>query len=160
MLGFDFGRLCILLGGARFAQESAQTVLEALIIWLDLTLPQHQRFPPHGLQLSQVFSVALYIAANLLDPVLPVGFRNARAAFALVTMPEAAMHEYNFLATGKHQIRFAWQFLAVQSISISQAMNQAANFQFWRRVLAFDLPHDSAAGFRGFTQRRRSIFML
>jgi hypothetical protein len=76
---------------------------------------------------------------------LGVGSRHARAALAIVTMPEAAMDEDHGASTRKHQVRLSWQRCAVQPISVACGVQQASDDHFRFGILGLDCLHGAPA---------------
>jgi hypothetical protein len=75
----------------------------------DLAFPHREHLPTIVAQRGQVSPIALTIATDLRRPIFSVGRRHARAAFAVVAVPEAAVDEDDQARTGKHQVRLCVQ---------------------------------------------------
>jgi hypothetical protein len=56
-------------------------------------------------------------------------------------MPETAMNEYGLFPAAKDKVGFTWQCTVMQSVSVSQAMDQPPNCHLWSRVFTGDKRH-------------------
>jgi hypothetical protein len=64
-----------------------------------------------------------------------------RAGFSIMDMPKAAVNKDCFTLGTENEVRLAGQFLGVQPITVAQAINDLANNQLRRCVLAPYPPH-------------------
>jgi hypothetical protein len=63
-------------------------------------------------------------------------------------MPETAVHEYDFAAAGKDNIRTAGKVFTMQAESVAKPVDQSAEEDLRISVCAADTPHVGAAPFR------------
>lgn len=110
-----------------------------------LAFPNHEHSPAESLEFPPLTRVAPHVALQLISPVGHSRFWNPIAGRTVVLVPEATMHEDHGAETGKHQIRPSWQVPNMQSIAITEAMDEGANETFRGRVLATDTRHQLAA---------------
>ena len=59
-------------------------------------------------------------------------------------MPEAPVHEYDLLQTGKNKIWSSWETTPMEAETVSQAVCYAPYGQFRLRVYLADAPHVGA----------------
>jgi hypothetical protein len=83
------------------------------------------------------------IAPQFLPPVAQIRFGPAYNLAGSVTMlmPETTVHEYDFAAGWKDEIRLAWQALDMKSIPITKPVHQSADLHLGLHPLASDTPH-------------------
>lgn len=60
-------------------------------------------------------------------------------------MPETPMNKNHFVPCSKHQIGFAGQALDVEAVSVTQAIDESADYHFRARAFATNPPHVFAA---------------
>ena len=63
-------------------------------------------------------------------------------------VPEAAMHEYDFLSTREHKVGRTRQVSPMKPVPVAHAVHEAANEEFRLGVLGADATHQVAAFFR------------
>jgi hypothetical protein len=85
------------------------------------------------------------VAVDLLNSIGAIGFGDARAACAIMAMPEAAIHKNHFAARGKNEIRISRQVFPMESEAIAEPVNETADGNLRTRVAAFDSTHNAAA---------------
>ncbi len=110
-----------------------------------LAFPNHEHAPAESLEFPPLTRVAPHVALQLISPVGHSRFWNPVASRTVVLVPEATMHEDHGAETGEHQIRPSWQVSNMQSIAITEAMDEGADETFRGRVLATDTRHQLAA---------------
>jgi len=59
------------------------------------------------------FDITSCIGGDLWQPVLLIAFGSTLSFFAVVAMPETAIHEYRQLSTNKRNIWLTWQICPV-----------------------------------------------
>src|SRR5690606_5325489 len=82
-----------------------------------LAFPDDERGPAGALQRAQRFGVAGAVAGDLGPPVGGVVLGLARAALAIVPVPEAAVHEHGLAHGGEHKVGLARELAAVEPIA-------------------------------------------
>ena len=112
---------------------------------LQFALPDRLHPPAGCLQRCAVADVPLPIPADLGQPVVAVDLRNARAAGAVVAVPEAAVDEDHQPAPGHDDVRFAGQILAVKAVADAERRQQAANGLLRSGVAVLDPAHHGGA---------------
>jgi hypothetical protein len=65
---------------------------------------------------------------------------------AVVTMPEAAMHEDSCPVLWENHVRFSWNIIRMQAITETLCMQGVPDLQFGFRVLCPDAGHHPAPG--------------
>ncbi len=63
--------------------------------------------------------VSLPVFLYLFDPIFAIVDWHTITACALVTMPEAAVDEDNFLSAAENEVRATWQILSMEPVSIA-----------------------------------------
>src|SRR4051812_28149723 len=96
-------------------QDSSELRLELRLV-LQPAFPKREDAPALRLQGCPVGLVPRAVPADLGFPVIAVLLGHARAAGAVMTMPEAAVDKDRQPAPGQHDIRIARQVLAVQPV--------------------------------------------
>jgi len=115
-------------------------------------LPKYNNFPTCTHKRSARRAVALSVPGDFLRPVGLIAFWRARAACAIMSVPEAAVHENHSAPSRENQIRFTWEILAVQPEPVAHPVRQAPHQKLRRGVLAFHRLHRSPSDFRRFHQ--------
>ena len=92
-----------------------------------------------------MFFVASCISTAFYLPEFSPSFRNDAAPPALVTVPEAAMHENNCAVFRQNNIGLTWQVSSVKAVSVPKSVKDRANPHFGLCVLALDCRHIAAA---------------
>ena len=114
---------------------------------LRLAFPDHQHLPAQAAQVPAIAPVPFDVAIQLFVPVFDVALRPRRTFTALMAVPEAAVHEYNLLVFGQHDVRPAGQIIAMQPEPKAALVQKRAHDLFGLRVLGTDLRHYAAALF-------------
>ena len=78
----------------------------------------------------QIVLVSLSVSSDLGDPVASVRLWYARAALAIVAVPEAAMDEDRFLPANEGDVGLAREFGPVEAVAIAQFGQDLANDEF------------------------------
>ena len=107
--------------------------------------------------------VAGAVARDLGAPIVGVGLGHARAARAVVAVPEAAVHENRQLAPPVDDVRLARQIGAMQAIAGRDLAQHLAHRELGRGVVRFDRAHRRRAfggglGWRLHGRIARSLF--
>jgi hypothetical protein len=76
-----------------------------------LALPDHQDSPSHSAQHPVMLYIPFLIAFQLGTPEIQTRFWHSVAHPAMVSMPEASVDKYDFLAARKEQVRRAREIL-------------------------------------------------
>jgi hypothetical protein len=92
--------------------------------------------------------IANLISRDLRSPVSLIALRAGAADATAVTVPIAAMHEYDFVAAGKDKIWLARQISAVQTETEAKLMRDTANDNFRLGMSRTDTRHIRRAPFR------------
>jgi hypothetical protein len=95
-----------------------------------------------------VLFVARYVPAAFFAPEFSPRFWNDAAPPAVVTVPEAAVHEDNGAVLRQNHIRLSRQVFSVQAVSVPKSVKDRANSHFGSGIPAFYRSHISAALFR------------
>lgn len=121
---------------------SSQT-LEARDLQLSrqLTLPNNEYSPPERSQLRLLTSITLLVRNRLLLPELSVRSRPTPKP-AVVSVPEAAVHEDDGPVPWEHQVGPTWKTATTQPVSKTASVECFANKHLECRVL---LPHTAHA---------------
>ena len=75
----------------------------------------------------QIVLVSLSVSSDFGDPVASVRLRYARAALAIVAVPEAAMDEDHFLPANEGDVGLAGEFGPVEAVAATQFGQELAN---------------------------------
>lgn len=94
-----------------------------------------------------MFEVSLFITAYFRYPIIQIGFREFPFRAALVAVPEASVNENYFLPPGKDKIRASRQIFGMNSVSITESVNQRSDSKFGSRIFVAHATHDLAASF-------------
>ena len=78
--------------------------------------------------------VTCHVPVELCLPEFHVGLRRARRLAALVTMPEATVHENNRVPFGKHDVGMAGQLGGMKAVAELQGVKMTAHKHLWFRV--------------------------
>lgn len=89
--------------------------------------PQNKRLPAFDGERRDRRTVPLAIAADLVAPVVGIGFWLTCASGAVVPMPETAMNEDDLAPGYKNEVRRAGKILAVKSEPITERVRQLPN---------------------------------
>ena len=84
--------------------EFLQVGQEGFGIGLNAALPNDEYSPAQGLQLGAVGGVPGKVAVQLLVPILLVGSRAALTFAAMMSVPEATLHQHSSLITLEYQV--------------------------------------------------------
>jgi len=95
-----------------------------------------------------VLFVARDVSAALFAPEFSPRLRNDAAPSAVVTVPEAAVHENNGAVFRHNNIGFSRQVFSVKAVSVSEGMKDRANPHFGLCIPALYRSHVPAALFR------------
>ena len=113
-----------------------------------LTLPYADRVPAHLRQSALLLLVPLFVPSDFLHPELAVRLRNLTALRTLhyprvhmMSVPEAAVHEYARSVFPQHQVRMSWQPFVVQPVSESPLPQPPPHNPFRLRVLGTNRRH-------------------
>src|SRR5690606_2290858 len=101
---------------AFLAQKRREPSLQRALV-ARLAFPDDERGPAGALQRAQRFGVAGAVAGDLGPPVGGVVLGLARAALAIVPVPEAAVHEHGLAHGGEHKVGLARELAAVEPIA-------------------------------------------
>ena len=82
---------------------------------LRFAFPNHHHTPAEFLQRGLVQLVASGVAVEFRQPPFAAVRRRRAVLAAFVSVPEAAVNEDSGLMLGEHDVRFARQFLSVQT---------------------------------------------
>ena len=111
---------------------------------MNFAFPKYEHVPACGLQCGVLLPVTRDIAVELGLPELHVGFRHGRDFAALMPMPEAAVHEYDCVPLGKHDVGMAGQLGGMKAVAEPQGVKVAAHKHLRLRVLRPNSAHDFA----------------
>ena len=141
-------------------------------LWLQFTFPDGNGVPAHRSQFTLYSRVPLLIPPYLCHPEIPIRLRNLATLGTLnvitpldfhlpfftfhsftfhlwlchiVSVPEAAIHEYTRPVLSHHDIRFPWQSWMIQSITIPMTPKPATHHHLRLRIFAADGSHISVA---------------
>ena len=91
--------------------------------------------------------IATPISGQFWAPVGHVAFRHScnRAIATVVVMPEAAVHEDNFLVARENQIGLSWKDTYVEAVAKTHRKNEPPYSQFRRHTFTTDAAHIFAA---------------
>ena len=136
---------------ARQLREKADEQVPQLFQVLDLTLPDKQHVPSRCTQRLLSVEISLHVPRQFLVPIGRVrsGRVSDPAAWIGMLVPKTAMNENHLVPTPEHQIRVSRKVFLVKPVSISKAVNESPNSQFWLHALALDTPHVVGPAFRG-----------
>jgi hypothetical protein len=126
--------------GSSFADavdQQRETVRQAYRIAC-FTFPDHANDPAHSVKGLCYRLIPRPVAPNLVTPVALVGLRDARAARAVMSVPETAVHKKRNPAGRKHQVGTAWQICPVKTETQTQRMSGAADGKLWARIDGLD----------------------
>ncbi len=101
--------------------------------------------PAGRLQRGVLLLVPRDIAVEFRLPELHVGLRHRRRLAALVTVPEASVHEDDRVPLGKHDVGVPRQLGRVEAEAKAQSMQMAAHDHLRLRVLRPDVAHHFAS---------------
>ena len=97
-------------------------------------------------QLREDFSVPRPVAGDLGDPVGAMLLGHPRAALAVMSMPETAMHEDRDPAADIGDVRRARDVAPIEPVARGDGVEAFAQEEFGLRVLAAHRAHDVGAG--------------
>jgi hypothetical protein len=106
-----------------------------------LTLPKHQRLPSVAAKTRHVDLVAEHIALPLHSPEFGIRYWRNPAQSAVVNMPVATVDEDHLPAASEHEIRLSRQVASVQTIAVTERMDETADAHFRLRILRPDPLH-------------------
>ena len=98
-------------------------------------LPENSRFPAKALKFRNGFAIASYVSSDLGQPVFPVGCGNPVTPFAMMPVPEAAMHKDRNSVFRKDEIRFSGQIVSVKPEPVPAGMQRFPDRDLWFRVM-------------------------
>ena len=104
-------------------------------------------FPAHSLQFFLFLLVSLHIFFEFLVPEIQPAFRSIGKFAAFVSMPEAPMDKNHGIVFWKNYIRFARQFILVQSETEAGFMQQCSYKNFGLCIIALNPAHVPASFF-------------
>jgi hypothetical protein len=106
-----------------------------------ITLPRHQHIPTKLAQFFDASLIAVAVALKLWSPILGLRSWQLSSVGAVVTMPEAAVHEDHLTMARKHDVGITGQLLVVQPVAVAQRMQRTAHYHLWPRVRLADALH-------------------
>ena len=89
----------------------------------------------------QIVLVLLSVSSDFGDPVASVRLRYARAALAIVAVPEAAMDEDHFLPANEGDVGLAGEIGAVEAVAIAELSEEAADDELGFGVFRANFAH-------------------
>lgn len=114
-----------------------------------LAFPEHENLPACRRQFGCVQRVPRLIANPLGFPISDVALNAPLADCTMgATVPEASMNEHHRLSSGEHEVRRAWQRLAMKPVAQSQPMQMPSYRNLGFGVLAANARHNLAAALR------------
>ena len=140
-------------------KELRQTFRYCLQV-LQLTFPYRHHRPAAFSQQSDIVFITSAIALQFRQPIISVGSGNTHTRAVHMLMPEAAVHEYDLAARREDQVRASGKVGAVESIAITQPVQQAAHLHFRLHALGFDSCHYTAANFRRYAVNHDAHLLL
>jgi len=102
------------------------------------TFPDGANDPAHSVKGLCYRLIPRPVAPNLVTPVALVGLRDARAARAVMSVPETAVHKKSNPPGRKHQVGPARQIGPVKTETQTQPMSEAADGKLWARIAGLD----------------------
>ena len=84
-----------------------------------VTFPEAQNQPAQRLEFVVYLRVALHVALDLVDPKLFVVLKVVSSTLPILTMPELAITENRNFCPRQNDVRFAWQFGLVYSVTVT-----------------------------------------
>jgi len=118
--------------------------------WISrLALPNNQDPPTPTPKCPQVASVALDIRKPLGSPELRVRRRHDSSVPALVHVKETTMHVDDFPMAPKYDVRLPRKIRLVESVSVTEGVNDGTNYLFGFGVAISDSRHVEATLLRG-----------
>ncbi|MDP1862481.1 MAG: hypothetical protein Q8K52_01065 [Thiobacillus sp.] len=94
-------------------------------------------------QLLYLLLVSFYVLPEFFLPLFAILFRACCISAALMSVPEASVHEYQEFVLGHDNIRPAGQLGTMQTKPKSIRMQKASHDQLWPGILAFYASHHS-----------------
>ena len=131
----------------RSAEQGNQKRLQ-LCFRLRLTFPNRENAPAGGFERRPVLFVARYVPSALFAPEFSPRFWNDAAPPAVVTVPEAAVHEDDGAVFRENNIRLSRQVFSVKAVSVSKGVKDRADPHFRLGIPALYRSHVPAALFR------------
>ena len=110
----------------------------------ELAFPDDQRLPTFAAQQPFHRRVAGNVAIELRLPELHARRGHRSSLRTAMSMPKTAVHEHDFLQSGKHEIGIARHLAALQAIANAERRDDLPNDAFRRSVARTDGPHDGA----------------
>jgi hypothetical protein len=89
--------------------------------------------------------VSCNISVAFILPELRPRFRNDFSPSAIVTVPEAAMHEYYHAVFRQNDIWFSWEVFSVEPVSVAESVKRRPNPHFRFGIPALYRRHVTAA---------------
>lgn len=106
-----------------------------------LAFPHGHHLPAQSVQLPPMFSVVDYIPGEFIGPKPSVALGCVGHFTPPVSMPEAAMHEYNRAVLGHNDVGLARQRCHMDSESVAGPMEERTDGNLGAGVLTPDLGH-------------------
>lgn len=86
----------------------------------DLALPNGDHLPAKCFKRCSILLVSGFVARDFFRPIGGVGFGNAVAALASMSVPKASVNEYDSFMLRKYEIGLARQCFYIETIPIPQ----------------------------------------
>lgn len=134
---------CYSLSTRRCAQEPSHTRQPSVRLYV--ALPNHEHLPAQILERGLFPRVTASVLPVLALPKLDIAPRPAPAVCAVVSMPEATVHEDDFAARRKREVRMTRKVGGMQRVPITEPMQSRAHDEFWLGVLPANSRHQRAA---------------
>lgn len=129
-------------------KEICQLRSERLPI-LHFAFPNDQYVPIHCAKFILVCLVASNVAPEFPLPIGAVVDRRGRSGTTM-SVPKTSVDENGFSPPSEHDIRPAWKLRVVQSVSVTQGMQEPADLHLRCRAFAPDPPHSLSNRLRRF----------
>ncbi len=142
--GFDISCHPGLFGG--LVHETLYLLLQFHQVFR-LALPDHHNSPAESLERGNVLPVPLNVLVELVLPKLLIRRGSSGSPALEVSMPEAAVNEYDFLVFRQADIRVSGEVSTMNSKPIAHFMKQGSDDQFRLRVLSSNPGHYPASFF-------------
>ena len=114
-----------------------------------LALPNDEGKPTYLAKFPLIREVSLAIAVQLRAPELDTGLRRSREGAARMAVPKAAVDEYDPATAGENEIRTARKTFAVEAVSVTETVDEAANDHLGSCSAIAYTGHDFGAAFGG-----------
>ena len=113
---------------------------------LQLAFPYRHYSPTVLFKQCDIALVPPSVPRKLGKPVLAVVRRNVCMDASLMVVPKAPIHKDDLAPRREHQIRASGQVISMQSIPVSETMEQSPHQSLRSGVFRLDPGHDSASG--------------